>query len=456
VRKIYNFLSSVKLAVAIFFLLASGSIAGTLIEQGLSPEEYITRFGEKWYRWIQTIRLTDVYHSWWFSSLLVLLAVNLAVCLSKRVPAIWRAYSSVDCDFTHNLVLNFRHHTLIPFQGDMEDAKRKVESSLKGRKYKLWREDNHGKIAIFATKGAIGRLGPVISHVSIFLILIGAALSSAIGFRGFLPVYEGVPVNVPEGNFTIVLDKFWIDYYENGKVKDYFSNLSIIDNGKTVLNKTIQVNDPLHYKGIWFYQSSYGTAWDRADKVFMRITDRGNGNVVADTTLDFRKEKEIAGTNLRLNVSNFAGHFVSASRTKPIFTRATEHDNPAVQIDIYEDGEFISSPWILYNFPNMSPVEGSKYNFILSGYTAPQYSGLQIAKDPGVNIVWAGSGLLMVGLLISFFIFHRRLWISIVPSENRALIYIGGISNKDTTGLETEMDRLINDIQSVGGLRGAN
>ncbi|OGW43720.1 MAG: hypothetical protein A2132_01350 [Nitrospirae bacterium RBG_16_43_11] len=348
-RKIYNFLSSVKLAVAIFFLLASGSIAGTLIEQGLSPEEYITRFGEKWYRWIQTIRLTDVYHSWWFSSLLVLLAVNLAVCLSKRVPAIWRAYSSVDCDFTHNLVLNFRHHTLIPFQGDMEDAKRKVESSLKGRKYKLWREDNHGKIAIFATKGAIGRLGPVISHVSIFLILIGAALSSAIGFRGFLPVYEGVPVNVPEGNFTIVLDKFWIDYYENGKVKDYFSTITVIDNGKSVLKKTIQVNDPLQYKGIWFYQ---------------------NGNIDPDT--------------------------------------------------------------------------------------APQYSELQIAKDPGVNIVWAGSGLLMVGLLISFFIFHRRLWISIVPSENRALIYIGGISNKDTTGLETEMDRLINDIQSVGGLRGAN
>ena len=158
-RKIYNFLSSVKLAVAIFFLLASGSIAGTLIEQGLSPEEYITRYGEK----------------------------------------------------------------------------------------------------------------------------------------------------------------------------------------------TIQVNDPLQYKGIWFYQ---------------------NGNIDPDT--------------------------------------------------------------------------------------APQYSELQIAKDPGVNIVWAGSGLLMVGLLISFFIFHRRLWISIVPSENRALIYIGGISNKDTTGLETEMDRLINDIQSVGGLRGAN
>lgn len=316
-RKIYNFLSSVKLAVSIFFLLAAGSIAGTLIEQELS----------------------DVYHSWWFSGLLVLLAINLAVCLSKRVRAIWRAYSSIDCDFTHNLVLNFKHHTLIPFQGDMEDARRKVESSLKSRKYKFWLKKNHGCISMFATKGAIGRLGPLISHVSIFLILIGAAISGVVGFRSFLPLYEGVPVSIPQGNFSIILDKFWIDYYENGKVKDYFSTLTIIDNGKSVLKKTIQVNSPLHYKGIWFYQ---------------------DGNADAN-----------------------ASH---------------------------------------------------------------QYSGLQMAKDPGVNIVWVGSGLLMAGLFISFFIFHRRLWISIEPSEESTLIYIGGISNKDTPGFEKEMDRIIKSL----------
>lgn len=445
-RKIYHFLSSVKLAVALFFLLAAGSIAGTLIEQGLSPEEYIIRYGEKWHHWMQVLRLTDVYHSWWFTLLLALLAINLAVCLSKRFPTIWRAYSSVDCDFTHKLVLNFKHHTVIQFQGNIEDAKKKVESSLKGRKYKLWRENKPDNISMFAAKGAIGRLGSPISHVSIFAILIGAALSSAIGFRGFLPIFEGEPIHVPEGNFSIVLDKFWIDYYDNGGIKDYFSNLSIIDNGKTVLTKTIQVNDPLQYKGIWFYQSSYGTAWDRADKVFLRITDRKSGNVVAEETLDFRKEKVIAGTDLRLNVSNFLGHFAYDQQTKQIYAKSAEHENPAVQLDIYEGGKQISSPWIFYKYPDMFPVEGSKYNFILAGYTAPQFSGLQVAKDPGVNLVWIGSGLLMVGLFISFFIFHRRFWIKIEPSDNGTLIYIGGISNKDPLGFEREMDTIIKSL----------
>ncbi|MBI5756718.1 MAG: cytochrome c biogenesis protein ResB [Nitrospirae bacterium] len=443
VQKIYNFLCSVKLAVTLFFLLAIGSIAGTLIEQGLPPEEYIKEYGERWYYWISLLRLTDVYHNWWFSLLLALLAINLAVCLSKRLPYIWRAYSAVDCDFTHNLVENFKHHTVIQFQGNIEEAKRKVEDILKGRKYKLWFENNPQNISILAAKGAIGRLGSPISHISIFLILIGAVLSSAVGFRSFYPFFEGEPVYIQEGNFSVVMDKFWIDYYENGGIKDYFSNLSVIDNGKMVTTKTIQVNDPLQYKGVWFYQSSYGTAWDRLDKVYIRITDKKSGKVVADETLDFRKEKGVAGTDLRLTASNFVSHFAFDSQTKQIFAKSAEHENPAVQLEINEGGKLIATPWIFYKYPNMFPIEKSKYNFVLAGYTAPQYSGLQIAKDPGVNLVWAGSILLMVGLFVSFFIFHRRFWIKIEPSEKNTLIYIGGITNKDHFGFEKEMDGII-------------
>jgi cytochrome c biogenesis protein len=67
---------------------------------------------------------------------------------------------------------------------------------------------------------------------------------------------------------------------------------------------------------------------------------------------------------------------------------------------------------------------------------------LQIAKDPGVNLVWAGSFMLMIGLFVSFFIFHRRIWIKVVPSEKSTLIYIGGVTNKDSLGFEKEMKKI--------------
>jgi len=440
--KVYNFFSSVKLAVVVFFLLAVGSIIGTVIEQGLSPQEYIRRYGEKWLYWIDLFSLDNVFHSWWFTLLLSLLAVNLVVCLSKRLPSIWRAYSSVDCDFTHHLVQNLKNNTVIQFEGSMEEAKGKVASILKGRKYKIWIENHPQGISIFATKGRIGRLGSTISHISIFIILIGAVISSAMGFRGFYPFYEGEPVYVPQGNFYVVVDKFWIEYYENGGVKDYFSKMSIIEGGKKVMEKTIEVNDPLQYKGIWFYQSSYGMAWDRINKALLRIVDKKSGKIVAEETLDFRRPKEIEGTDLRLTVKSFVSHFAYDPGTREVYSRSMEHENPAIQLEIVEGGKLIATPWIFYNYPNMFRIEKSKYDFILAGYEAPNFSGLQVSKDPGVNLVWVGSFMLMIGLFISFFIFHRRLWIKIIPSEKSALIYMGGLTNKDIHGFEKEMKEI--------------
>lgn len=441
--KVYNFLSSVRLAVVTFFLLATGSILGTIIEQGLTPPEYVAQFGERGYYWINLLSLNSVYHSWWFTLLLALLAINLVVCLSKRLPTIWRAFYVVDCDFTHNLVQNFKNSSVINFPGNLDEAKGKILSILKGRKYKSWVENGPQNISLFATKGRIGRLGSVVSHISIFLILTGAVISSAIGFRGFYPFHEGEPVYVPQGDFYVVVDKFWIDYYDNGGVKDYFSTMSVIEDGKKILTKTIQVNDPLQHKGVWFYQSSYGLAWDRVDKAFIRIIDKKSGKVVAEETLGFRKEKEIKGTDLRLTVTNFVSHFAYDARGKEIYSKSPEHENPAIQLEIVEGREMIVKPWIFYKYPNMFPIEKSKYDFVLVGYISPQYSGLQIVKDPGVNIVWIGSFLLMTGLFTSFFIFHRRLWIKIVPSENSALIYMGGLTNKDFYGFEKEMKGII-------------
>lgn len=443
--RIYDLLASVKLAVVVFFLLAIGAILGTVIEQGLDPQEYITKFGEKKYYWIKLFSIDNAYHSWWFTSLMALIAINLAVCLSKRLPSIWRSYYVIDCDFTHNLVQNLKNSTIIKFHGNTEEAKQKVISILKGHKYKLWMENNPDDISIFAAKGRIGRLGSTITHISIFVILSGTVLSSAIGYRSFYPIYEGQPLFVPQGGFYLSLDKFWIDYNENGSIKDYFSKLTVIDNGQKVMTKTIQVNDPLQYKGVWFYQSSYGLAWDRVDKALIRITDKKSGKVIAEESLDFRKETEIKGTDLKLTVTNFVSHFAYDTKTKQVYAKSPEHENPAVQVEIAEGGGLIATPWLFVDprLQNMFPIEKSKYDFVLVDYRSPQFSGLQMAKDPGVNLVWIGSGLLMIGLFISFFIFHRRLWIKILPSENKAVIYLGGLTNKDLYGFEKEMKGII-------------
>ena len=51
--------------------------------------------------------------------------------------------------------------------------------------------------------------------------------------------------------------EFTLRYVTQSMVKDYFSDLEVIDDGQVVAVKTIEVNHPLYYGGYHFYQSSY-------------------------------------------------------------------------------------------------------------------------------------------------------------------------------------------------------
>ncbi len=90
-RELVGFFASIKLAMFLFLFIAITATIGTVIQQGERPETYIQEYGEKAYRWFLRLGFTDVYHTWWFTSLLGLLCVNSLTCFYKRFPAVWRS-----------------------------------------------------------------------------------------------------------------------------------------------------------------------------------------------------------------------------------------------------------------------------------------------------------------------------------------------------------------------------
>ena len=84
--KTWEILCSVRLAVIIIVILAVSCVLGTVILQQKSPEEYVGRYGAGLAKFFSAIQFTDIFHSYWFSFLLVLLCVNLGCCTVKR----WR------------------------------------------------------------------------------------------------------------------------------------------------------------------------------------------------------------------------------------------------------------------------------------------------------------------------------------------------------------------------------
>lgn len=135
-------------------------------------------------------------------------------------------------------------------------------------------------------------------HVGCILVLLGAMLGSDAGHgfrqkllginkihKGQMLIYQGQESNkvkverdsmTEELPFSIKLKKFRVDYYEpqRAAVRDYISSLAVIENGKTVAEKNVEVNHPLHYGGYYFYQHSYD-AQDGQYSVLMVVSDSG-------------------------------------------------------------------------------------------------------------------------------------------------------------------------------------
>jgi len=74
------------------------------------------------------------------------------------------------------------------------------------------------------------------------------------------------------GGHTHQQDKFLLSY--KGVVRDYISDLAIVENGKPVAEKNVEVNHPLHFGGYYFYQHSYD---DKAGRytVLAVVSDTG-------------------------------------------------------------------------------------------------------------------------------------------------------------------------------------
>ncbi len=445
--RVLDFFSSILLAISLFVLLAGASIIGTIIQQGEDPSKYIRQYGERTYWWFHLFGLTDLYHNWWFTSLLVLLCVNSLACVYKRFPATWRSIINEKKDFSLKFVQNLKNHTQVTCNKSSAETGGEIASLLSHKRYKVTVKESGDGIYIFATKGVWGRVGAHLAHISVMIILLGALIGGKLGYRNFGVILEGEQVFIPEGNFYVRLDKFWIDYYENGAVKDFYSKLTVIDDGKEALTKDIQVNDPLAYKGIWFYQASYGDAFDRIDRARVSIKEKKTDKVVGDVVLDWQKEYKVPDLNMSLRMVSFVSDFAYNKEKSEVYTKSAEHNNPAVRVEISNGNGSVFTPWLFYNYPDLYDMKESKYKFELLGYLPHKYTGLQVAKDPGVNMVWVGSGLLMSGLLLSLFVFHKRIWVKVHGDGARAAIDIGGNTNKNHLDFEREFRRLINNIK---------
>jgi cytochrome c biogenesis protein len=350
---------SLKTTIFLLFTIALVSMIGTIIPQQKEAGLYIAQYGETLYQLFHLLSFFNIYGSWWFQLLLFLLIVNLVVCTLQRLPRVWKG-----------------------------------ESASK----KEW----------------VGGLGPHLTHFSLIVILAGSLVGNISGFKGYVNIPQGELIDAVARkgsdeplhlDFAVRCDKFEVTFYPGSQMpKEYLSELTILERGHEVVRKTIRVNDPLHYKGISFYQASYGFVSPRPGdaRTDLEIIPKGNGSVYR-LQIGEGETKPIPGTNYRVELATFIPDF-SLGEGNRIISRSDQPNNPAVLVNIHGNEKLLFQGWSFLKFPDFHGSKDDRFRvkFLkISGEGKP-YTGLMVVKDPGVWIVWTGFGMLVLGLYLSF------------------------------------------------------
>ena len=423
-RRFISVVANLKLAIVLLLAIAVVSIAGTVIEQAETLSFYQQNYPESpalygFLTWkvILAWGLNHVYSTWWYLSLLILFGTSLTACtFTRQLPALkaarkWKYYQkpkqfeklALSAELNRGSI-----KSLIPL--------------LEQQNYQVWQQDN----ALYARKGIIGRIGPIIVHIGMLVVLAGGMWGIFTGFfaqemiatgetfkiQNIIELGPFAAKQIPD-DWSVKVNRFWIDYTDNGDIDQFYSDLSVVkDSGEELKRETIHVNKPLRYDGVTFYQTNWSIA---AAKVQLNNSPIFQLPVAKLDTL---------------GAGNIWGTWIP---TKPDMSSGVSmliKDLQGTALIYNQQGDLTSA----IRIGQSVEIDGINVKLIdIIGST-----GLQIKADPGVPIVYTGFALLMLGVVMSYFS-HSQIW----ALEQDRSFYFGAKTNRAQVSFEREILNVI-------------
>lgn len=431
-HSLWDFFCSLKLTMFLLISLAIISIIGTIVPQGTVPPEYLATISPAKHQIYKALGFFDMYHSWWFILLLYLLTVNLVACSIKRLPHIWKIISHPTLVMDSGLEQSLSNKASFNTAERPEQLKDKLAAFLSSEFASPVVTEADGAWHLFAQKAPWCRLSVYVVHLSVIVIFIGAMIGSLFGFKGFVNVPEGQSVSKVmtrsekeiDLGFAVRCDQFSVALYKNGAPKEFKSILTVLENGRPVpdyTNVRVIVNDPLTYKGITFYQSSYGNAGD-----YFFTVSAPDGKNAMPVTLN-RNETATLPDGSTMHV---------IEDTDDVSKFVPSLSGPAAQVEMHTPRGTTEKIIVYANHPELNINYALEHKLgVLLQYKGSQkrmFTGLQVAKDPGVWVVWLGCTLMVVGIYGAFLLSHRRIWIRLQDGH----VVMGGNTNKNQASFE--------------------
>ncbi len=454
INKTWKTLASIKTGVVLLILVVIFSAAGTIVLQRpiTEPEDMQSAYSPQALRILDAVGLTDVFHAWWFITLMLLVSFSIIAASIDRFPNSWRFFSR-PYKYPDE---NFRH-ALYPQQSvaiaDEESGLVAAERALHSLGYKPERVVREDHFSIFSERSRVSELAVYIVHASLLLIFFGAIVDGIWGWRGELILNEGETsstVQLRDGTtralpFAIRCDSAGQENYQDGTPKKWWSNLAVVNEGRDVQKKQIVVNDPLLYNGVRFYQSSYGPN-GKVDKLLINASPANGSGTKQEIGLAVN-DAAVLDPDTTVRFAEFFADY--AVRDGQVYKRSNQLGSPAAHLIVTAKSTGKS-----YNvwFPEIEGVaENSRSPWVLEATDLKMghFTGLQVSHEPGQWAVWSGVVLMGIGLSFVFYVVHIRFWLVPVrdAKTGKFSLWIGGTANRNRDAFAQRFSDLVAGVE---------
>ncbi len=450
---------------------------------------------------LRNIGLTRPFQAPWYRFLVALLAVSILACVSQRLPGILRRLKQGPAKLDKTAIL------ALPLHATISNTTRETLQSKWPKKFSRREEVKENGELWRGEFGHYAHLGPALTHIGMFLLAIGAMMAS-LGVNTFqMGGFPGDTIMAEDLPFELKIDSFRVEYYplapgqtvlvddeflgrtlkrirddiwlvetgphgkksdrieveasqlanqfdrnfDSGNIRDYIANVSVFEEGQAIRTAHIEVNHPLRHKGWRVYQSSYDPEHPRVaarfDTAYIKVSRAADSTALDTLYLTFDSPAMFAD-NFALTAGGFYPDYRRGQGED--YSLSAMMNNPAIRIGISRNDKELSSTVLFQKFAfHGSTSEQVPFIFDIldiEGATAAEElrTIFSFRRDWGGGVIWAGFIVMTIGLLLAFYLIHRRFWIWLEPeSDGKMRAVIGGESTRGTHHFEREFQTII-------------
>lgn len=495
IDRVWNFFSSVKIAIYLIVLTLLGSTLGTIFPQESTflnidastyyKETYGTA-GDIYYK----LGLSHTYSSWWFVTLLVMIGASLVICSLDRVLPLYKALTRQKIR-KHRQFLTRQKVTLVtPLDAEPAAWVSAMADTLRRKRYNVKTDGD----SLLAEKHRFSRWGPYVIHIGLIVFLLAVLARGLPGLYmdQHLAFPQGEPTKIPETSYYLSNEKFTVEFYTDAEMPEQFRGKKVLpklfetaavlyectaDCGNPakepqlteVARHDIKVNSPLSYNGMKAYQFDYNLT-PILRSVQPQLVDSQTGESYGKFKLEMKNsQRTYQAGPYTLELKEKYMDFGLDDEGKPV-SKSPNPNAPAF-LFVIKGPRLPAEGQQYFYFPKQVDQEQFQQQAIndkLAGSErfleldvtdmadvdfAESTSYLNIRVDRAMPFVWIGAGIVMLGLVLGFYWQHRRIWLTVDPGE----LVLGGHTNKNWFGFRREIAQMLGkmdlnvDDKSLGG-----